>query len=170
MVVASLYVDLNLNLASQYRFQPLKDIYKGELDGETVCVKVLRIFMNEFEREKLFKVSVTNISLLPCYQTLCYLAFAVSQDIAREVLLWKELDHPNILPFLGVDMTLRHPSCCLVSPWMKNGSVLAFIKAHPDSDRLSLVCVRPGKRSHHKSHLLSFSFVMFWKVSAIYTV
>jgi serine/threonine protein kinase len=53
--------------------------------------------------------------------------------------LWKELDHPNILPFLGVDMALRYPTCCLVSPWMKNGNVLAFIKAHPDSDRLSLV-------------------------------
>jgi serine/threonine protein kinase len=58
--------------------------------------------------------------------------------------MWKELEHPNILPFLGVDMTLRRPSCCLISPWMKNGNVLEFIKANPNSDRLALVGTQSG--------------------------
>jgi serine/threonine protein kinase len=56
--------------------------------------------------------------------------------------VWKELEHPNILPFLGVDMTLRQPSYCLVSPWMENGNVLEFIKAHPNPDRLALVSMQ----------------------------
>jgi serine/threonine protein kinase len=61
------------------------------------------------------------------------------QDIAREVLLWKELDHPNIVSFLGVDMKLRYPSYCLLSPWMKNGNVIIYLKLNPEADRLSLV-------------------------------
>jgi serine/threonine protein kinase len=55
------------------------------------------------------------------------------------VLLWKELDHPNILPFLGVDTQLKQPSYCLISPWMKNGNALSYLKAHPSADRLLLV-------------------------------
>jgi hypothetical protein len=69
--------------------------------------------------------------------------------------VWKELEHPNILPFLGVDMTLRYPSCCLISPWMKNGNVLEFIKAHPTTDRLALVRRQSGLQRNF--NVLSFA-------------
>ncbi|KAJ7126093.1 kinase-like domain-containing protein, partial [Mycena epipterygia] len=59
--------------------------------------------------------------------------------LAREVLIWKELSHPNVLPLLGIDLTTRKPSCCLVSPWMKNGNVMAFLERYPDFDKSSLV-------------------------------
>ncbi|KAJ7126083.1 kinase-like domain-containing protein, partial [Mycena epipterygia] len=59
--------------------------------------------------------------------------------LAREVLIWKELSHPNVLPLLGIDLTIRKPSCCLVSPWMKNGNVMAFLERYPDFDKSSLV-------------------------------
>ncbi|KAJ7705846.1 kinase-like domain-containing protein, partial [Mycena olivaceomarginata] len=57
----------------------------------------------------------------------------------REVLIWKELAHPNVLPLLGIDLIARKPSCCLVSPWMKNGNVMAFLETYPDFNRSSLV-------------------------------
>ncbi|KAJ7359278.1 kinase-like domain-containing protein, partial [Mycena albidolilacea] len=91
------------------------DIYKGELNKEVVCIKVLRIFTTEFQLDQIYK------------------------ELAREVLIWKGLSHPNILPLLGIDLVSRKPSCCLVSPWMENGSVMAFLKTYPDFDKRSLV-------------------------------
>jgi serine/threonine protein kinase len=61
------------------------------------------------------------------------------QELAREVLIWKELAHPNVLPLVGIDLIARKPSCCLVSPWMKNGNVMAFLETYPDFNRSSLV-------------------------------
>ncbi|KAJ8078103.1 hypothetical protein PM082_000309 [Marasmius tenuissimus] len=46
----------------------------------------------------------------------------------REALLWAQLKHPNVLPFLG--MYYRDPSekdLCLVSPYMKNGNLAKFL-------------------------------------------
>ncbi|KAJ6577986.1 kinase-like domain-containing protein [Mycena capillaripes] len=95
------------------------DIYNGELNEEAVCIKVLRIFTTELQLNKIYK------------------------ELAREVLIWKELSHPNVLPLLGIDLTARKPSCCLVSPWMKNGNVMAFLERYPNwypySNKISLV-------------------------------
>ncbi|KAJ6449846.1 kinase-like domain-containing protein, partial [Mycena sanguinolenta] len=91
------------------------DIYKGELEREVVCIKVLRIFTTELRLDTLYK------------------------ELAREVLIWKELSHPNVLPLLGIDVIARKPSFCLVSPWMKNGNVIAFLETHPDFNKSSLV-------------------------------
>jgi hypothetical protein len=33
-----------------------QDIYKGELDKEVVCIKVLRIFTRELQLHKIYKV------------------------------------------------------------------------------------------------------------------
>jgi hypothetical protein len=79
-----------------------------------VCFKTLRIFMDQFAREK---------------------HDHHDRDIAHEVLVPKKLEHLNVF---GVDMTLRHPSCCLISSWTRNGDVFEFIKARPNSDGLAL--------------------------------
>ncbi|KAJ6562311.1 hypothetical protein B0H19DRAFT_878386, partial [Mycena capillaripes] len=42
------------------------------------------------------------------------------QDFCREALY---LNHPNILPFFGVDDIVFQPSFCLISPWMENGNL-----------------------------------------------
>ncbi|KAF8147146.1 kinase-like domain-containing protein, partial [Mycena galopus ATCC 62051] len=91
------------------------DIYKGEFDKKIVCIKVLRIFTTELQLDKIYK------------------------ELAREVLIWKELSHPNVLPLLGIDLIFRKPSCCLVSPWMKNGNVMAFLQTYPDFNKSCLV-------------------------------
>ncbi|KAF9078168.1 kinase-like domain-containing protein [Rhodocollybia butyracea] len=53
-------------------------------------------------------------------------------DAFQEVLIWKQLQHPNILPFLGVNRELFNPNICLISPWMANGNILTFLKNHPN--------------------------------------
>ena len=50
---------------------------------------------------------------------------------------WKTLQHPNVLPLIGVTMT--ETQFMMVSDWMVNGNVNDFVKAHPDANRLELV-------------------------------
>ncbi|KAF9027775.1 kinase-like domain-containing protein, partial [Rhodocollybia butyracea] len=46
-------------------------------------------------------------------------------DFCNEALLWRQLRHPNVLPFFGVNTTLF--GFCLVSPWMSNGDIIKEI-------------------------------------------
>ncbi|KAK0435893.1 kinase-like domain-containing protein [Armillaria borealis] len=102
------------------------DIWKGRLHDTQVCLKVLRIFIPEKAREKLLR------------------------EFCREALVWRQLRHPNILPFLGVSKDLFAPSYCLISPWMINGNIMFYLEAHPDHDRLtSLVQVAEGMKYLH---------------------
>lgn len=49
--------------------------------------------------------------------------------------MWKRLEHPNIVPLLGVTVTPLQ----LVSAWMPGGELLGYIETNPSVDRLSLV-------------------------------
>ena len=51
--------------------------------------------------------------------------------------MWKSLQHPNVLPLMGVTMTEVH--FAMVSEWMADGNIREFIKAYPNEDRLGLV-------------------------------
>ena len=52
-------------------------------------------------------------------------------------MIWKFLQHPNVLPLIGVIVT--ETQFAAVSEWMVNGNVNDFVKAHPEIDRLTLV-------------------------------
>lgn len=90
------------------------DIWKGRIGSQPVCLKVLRIFMEHEDKEKLIHA------------------------FCHEALVWKQFRHPNVLPFLGVSTELFAPSFCLVSPWLSNGDVIAFLKKNPDHDHLTV--------------------------------
>ena len=51
--------------------------------------------------------------------------------------MWKTLQHPNLLPLIGVTMT--ETQFAMISEWMVNGNVNDFVKARPDVDRFGLV-------------------------------
>jgi serine/threonine protein kinase len=55
----------------------------------------------------------------------------------KEVVTWKTLRHPNIVPFLGAMMD--GTQFIAVSPWMDNGSINEFTKTHPEANRFELV-------------------------------
>ncbi|KAK1227759.1 Homeobox protein tos8 [Marasmius sp. AFHP31] len=81
------------------------DIWKGRLgEAQSVCLKVLRVFTGSFDERKLMK------------------------QLGNEVLIWRQLRHPNIHQFLGVTNELFQPSYCIVSPWMTNGDVMSYCR------------------------------------------
>ncbi|KAL0059509.1 Homeobox protein tos8 [Marasmius tenuissimus] len=81
------------------------DIWKGRLgEAQSVCLKVLRVFTGSFDERKLMK------------------------QLGNEVLIWRQLRHPNIHQFLGVTNELFQPSYCIVSPWMTNGDVTSYCR------------------------------------------
>ncbi|KAI9569759.1 hypothetical protein HD554DRAFT_1995351, partial [Boletus coccyginus] len=55
---------------------------------------------------------------------------SVTQKLRREVGLWKRLDHPNIVPFLGTaqgeEFGSNYP--CMVATWMPNGTLSNYIE------------------------------------------
>ncbi|KAJ7146960.1 kinase-like domain-containing protein, partial [Mycena epipterygia] len=104
------------------------DIWLGRLDGSPVCLKVLRFYTIATEQEQK--------NLLFC----------------REALSWGQLNHPNILPFLGVNAQIDTPrSFCLISPWQDNGNVMSFLEKNPDFDRLkAAIDTAEGMRYLHE--------------------
>ncbi|KAK0244443.1 hypothetical protein EDD85DRAFT_945746 [Armillaria nabsnona] len=97
------------------------DVLQQELDAN-----LLRVFIPEKAREKLLR------------------------DFCQEALIWRQLCHPNILPFLGVSEDLFATSYCLISPWMINENIMCYLEVHPDHDRLtSLVQVAEGMQYLH---------------------
>ncbi|KAF9063268.1 kinase-like domain-containing protein [Rhodocollybia butyracea] len=91
------------------------DIWKGKIGEQAICLKVLCTYLesDESTRKK------------------------VGSDFCNEALLWRQLRHPNILPFFGVNTTLF--GFCLVSPWMSNGDIVTYLKNHPDHGRRSVI-------------------------------
>lgn len=55
--------------------------------------------------------------------------------------IWCDLDHPNILQFIGFHLSEDLDSALLVSPWEPLGNIDQYIKAQsPDEhERLDLV-------------------------------
>jgi hypothetical protein len=60
----------------------------------------------------------------------------VSQAYLHELIMWRCLRHPNIVPLIG---TSGHFPVSLVSEWMTGGTVTAFLRGYPDWDRSFLV-------------------------------
>ncbi|KXN82149.1 Serine/threonine-protein kinase HT1 [Leucoagaricus sp. SymC.cos] len=90
-------------------------IYRGKLKGQTVCVKVVRLSPTPDDKKskKAFRAHAT------------------------EFTLWSHISHPNVLPFLGVYVSANElvPRICIVSPWMKFGSLARFLESSPEAGR-----------------------------------
>jgi hypothetical protein len=60
------------------------------------------------------------------------------QTFKRELLIWGQAKHVNVLTLLGVMTMDSFP--CMVSEWMENGTMTAYLKVHEDVNVLQLVC------------------------------
>ncbi|TDL20548.1 kinase-like protein [Rickenella mellea] len=92
------------------------DVWRGELWGKPVAMKVLRIFQggkNDVE--------------------------TVRRKFCEEALIWQQLKHENILPFFGISENEFQPKLALVSPWMEGGTLIAYLRDHPGVNRHSLI-------------------------------
>jgi len=59
----------------------------------------------------------------------------------QEIVIWRRLSHPNVLPVLGVSPKLF--PLCVITEWMINGNIMEFTPEHPEVNRLHLVCPIP---------------------------
>ncbi|PCH44137.1 kinase-like protein [Wolfiporia cocos MD-104 SS10] len=58
--------------------------------------------------------------------------------LMKEIIVWRVVHHPNILPFNGVCEVGQPKILWMVSPWMQNGDIARYIKNNPGADRLKL--------------------------------
>ncbi|KAL0068261.1 Protein kinase of the Mitotic Exit Network [Marasmius tenuissimus] len=82
------------------------DIWKGRLGATRVCIKVLRFFSQTSTRDD------------------------TMEDLISEVLLLRQLRHPNILSFLGVNGEVLSPSFAIITPWMTHDGDLSLSQPH----------------------------------------
>ncbi|TDL23005.1 kinase-like protein [Rickenella mellea] len=91
------------------------DIWQGNMGSVPVALKALRIFKKKPQERAL-------------------------KNFSHEAVVWRQLKHRNILPFLGVFKGSEHfERLCLVSPWMEAGNITEFLDSRPDSDRITLL-------------------------------
>jgi hypothetical protein len=67
------------------------------------------------------------------------LAEQYGQEFSSEAVLWRQLCHPNVLPFYGVYVDMDRMKFGLTSPWMVNGNIVQFLKAYPNTYCVDLV-------------------------------
>ncbi|KAF6750549.1 kinase-like domain-containing protein [Ephemerocybe angulata] len=91
------------------------EIWKGSFRGESVCVKVLKVY----QRGDINK-------LLNAF--------------TREALLWNHMRHDNVLPFQGIHRLPGDEAgrIALISPWMENGNIVDYLARCPMPDRYAL--------------------------------
>ncbi|KAF9781369.1 kinase-like domain-containing protein [Thelephora terrestris] len=88
------------------------DVWKGYHNGNTVCIKAFRVYT----ADKLTKIK---------------------KRLFKEIVIWRRLSHPNVLPVLGISPELS--PLCIISEWMSDGNILEFTWAHPKVNRLRLL-------------------------------
>lgn len=65
----------------------------------------------------------------------------IVQEFCKEVVIWKYLSHPNILPFVGATLVIepKREKFEIVSEFMENGDIRTFMENNADVNRLELV-------------------------------
>ena len=104
-------------------------MYEGWLlDGSKVCVKRVRFYSKDGPEK------ATKVRHRPHHFPI-YHRRRGFQTLYREAIVWKRLEHHNIVPLLGITPTPLQ----LISKWMPGGDLPEYIKKNPDADRLGLV-------------------------------
>ncbi|KAF9259886.1 kinase-like protein [Marasmius fiardii PR-910] len=106
------------------------DVYQGIYQNRLVCLKVSRTYIGENKEQK----------------------NKILHEFYDEALIWIGLDHPNLLPFLGINITIFHERLCLVAPWMSNGPITKFLKQNSDCDKLRVISEIAAGISYLHSH------------------
>ncbi|KAF9778328.1 kinase-like domain-containing protein, partial [Thelephora terrestris] len=99
------------------------DVWEGILNGDKVCIKYLRC----------------------CAQN----RQSIEKAFYKEAIIWKRLEHPNIVPFISVTQNPMQ----FVSGWMPNGTLTDYVNKNPDADRIGLLLdVAKGLAYLHANH------------------
>jgi len=110
------------------------DVWKGRYRGKEVAAKVLRPRRTD-DLERVRRVGRRWHPLDLLYPLT---SDHVWQNFCKEVVGWKTLRHPNVLPLLGV--TTTNDRLVTISEWMANGNITEYLRMNTNADRLELVC------------------------------
>jgi len=61
------------------------------------------------------------------------------QHFCKEVSMWKNLSHPNVLNLIGVPDTFEDGKFSMVSEWMANGNITEYVRKNA-GNHMKLVC------------------------------
>ncbi|KAJ7646792.1 kinase-like domain-containing protein [Roridomyces roridus] len=107
------------------------DVYRALYKDKTVALKHMRQFLRGADLRR------------------------INLKFCREALVWKDLHHPYILPFIGIDRDSFPSSLCMVSPWMEHGTVLDYLKDHGHSKVDTLLCeIAQGLQYLHSQNVV----------------
>jgi len=73
----------------------------------------------------------------------------------RGVIVWKRLQHPNIVPFIGVPA--EDPTPAVIYDWMEHGGITEYLRQHQEADQMGLRLLWDVAEGLH--HLHSYSIV-----------
>ncbi|KAJ6589746.1 kinase-like domain-containing protein [Mycena capillaripes] len=90
------------------------DVFKAMYQGKPVALKHMRMFQGTDQRH-------------------------MRRKFCREALVWQRLRHPYIVPLIGIDTESFPSSLCMVSPWMKNGTVIKYLSGVRGAERQTTV-------------------------------
>ncbi|KDQ10024.1 hypothetical protein BOTBODRAFT_96647, partial [Botryobasidium botryosum FD-172 SS1] len=77
----------------------------------------------------------------------------MKRRVERELRVWRGLDHPNILRFIGLHVD--ESSMCLVSPWMENGHAWDYVQKNPHKNHVRLLLqVAEGLKYLHEQGIV----------------
>ncbi|KAJ7607137.1 kinase-like domain-containing protein, partial [Mycena polygramma] len=87
------------------------DTFRGQYQGQDIALKRLRVYQPEPIKASPF-----------------------SKSLLQEVLAWVHLKHDYVLPLLGLDeKTFEGYPPCIVTPYMRNGTLLDFVTSRNDN-------------------------------------
>ena len=111
------------------------DVYKARLGNQVLALKILKV-KKRSEMDVLRKVN-RGINLV--FASTLLIPF---QQFSCEAVTWRQISHPNVLPFYGAYHLedAEPPRLCLAMPWMEHGDMVHFLaEVAPDTDCVLLV-------------------------------
>ncbi|TEB31935.1 kinase-like protein [Coprinellus micaceus] len=107
------------------------DVYRGSVNNHDVAIKVFRVF------------SATNMEKF-------------KKTMWKEVIIWCQLYHANVLPCYGVYHVPTQPHHIgLVSPWIRKGNVVEYLRENPTTQRtLLLLDIASGMSYLHENKIV----------------
>jgi serine/threonine protein kinase len=82
----------------------------------------------------------------------------IAQQLVAEAVIWRQLEHPNLVPFLGIVQDQNNPYALLhiITPRMSQGTLLDFIKSpsyEANIQRVQLVCAGGSLKNLMQAYL-----------------
>jgi len=114
----------SVQISNHQRVSPLSgsahsSVWLGGYNGRKVVIKAINFYTSDDEEKK------RELTMAFC----------------KEVVIWKYLDHPNVLPFIGAVMAVEpgDEKYEIVSKLMENGDIGTFTRLNKDVNRLKLL-------------------------------